>query len=561
MKGMRICVLFAVATLACIPITARAQTFSVVYNFGTWDGDVFNPYLSGILAQGRDGNLYGTTPYGTPDAAGGMFKLTPAGKETVPYSFVFNNGYPQGSHAFGGLTLGTDGNFYGTTTDGGANNLGTVFKITPAGTLSVLYSFANGSDGSQPSAPPVQGNDGNFYGTTTQCEVGPGCAGGTGTIYKITPTGTFTPLYQFDGTHGQTPLAPLVLGNDGNFYGTAEYGGTGNAGVLFRITPAGKYTLLHSFDNTHGGTPLAPLALATDGNFYGTAVGGGTHGTGVVFRMAPSGAVTVLHNINGTTDGGNPYAGLVQASDGNFYGVNANGGAASTGCPSGCGTFFKMTPAGVFTVLHNFDGPTGENPYVTPFQSTSGLIYGDTQIGGTGTAAPCSGACGVVYSWQSPAVPAFVRALTNSAKVGKVIEFLGQGLKGTTAVSFNGKPATFTAVSATYMTATVPAGATTGSVTVTTPGGVLTSNRKFRVTPQLTSFAPPSGPVGTVVTLTGVSLTQTSKITFGGVAATTFTVNSDTSVSVTVPTGAVTGKIVVTTTGGTAISATSFTVT
>lgn len=550
--------LAAVVTVS-LTTTAVAQTFSVVYNFGSQDGDVLYPDQSGIIAQGRDGNLYGTTPYGTPDVAGGVFKLTPAGTETVLFSFDYNIGYPHGSHANGGLTLGTDGNFYGTTTDGGANNLGTVFKITPAGTLSVLYTFTNGIDGSQPYAPPIQGNDGNFYGTTTQCEVGPGCAGGYGTIYKITPAGTFTPLYQFDQTHGQAPVAPLVLGNDGNFYGTAEYGGTGSAGVLFRITPAGKYTLLHSFDTTHGGTPMAPLVLGTDGNFYGTTIGGGTHDAGVVFRMAPSGAVTVLHNINGTSDGINLYAGLVQASDGNFYGVTGNGGAASTGCPTGCGTFFKMTPSGVFSVPHNFDGPTGMNPYVTPFQSTSGLIYGDTYLGGTGSAAPCSGGCGVVYSWNQGLHP-FVRLVTFSGKVGKVIEFLGQGLKGTTAVSFNGKPATFTVASATYMTATVPTGATSGNVTVTTPGGVLTSNKKFRVTPQITSFTPSTGSVGAIITITGVSLTQTTKITFGGIAAPTFTLNSDTQVTVTVPTGAATGKIVVTTSGGTATSATSFTV-
>ena len=155
----------------------------------------------------------------------------------------------------------------------------------------------------------------------------------------------------------------------------------------------------------------------------------------------------------------------------------------------------------------------------------------------------------------------FVSLLPTVAKEAKTVEFLGQGFTGATAVSFNHTPAAFDVVSDTYLTATVPSGATTGFVTVTTPGGTLTSSTKFLVTPQFTSFNPPSGPAGTPVTITGIGLTQTSKVTFGGVKATTFQVNSDTQVTATVPTGALTGKIVVTTPGGTASSATSFTVT
>jgi uncharacterized repeat protein (TIGR03803 family) len=545
-------VLFAAVLAASITTTAYAQTFSVVYNLGTKSGEPFNPYFSGILTQGRDGNIYSTAPGGTINGRGGVFKLTPAGKLTVLYSFT---GGTDGATPSSGLTLGTDGNFYGTTVQGGTSGEGTVFKITPAGVLTTLYSFTNGTDGSQPYAPPVQGTDGNFYGTAYQG------GAGYGTIYKITPTGTFTPLYQFDITHGLYPYSPLVLGTDGNFYGTTQDGGLNNVGVVFRITAAGKLTVLHSFDTTHGRYPAAPLVQGIDGNFYGTGEVGGTENAGVVFKMTPSGAYTVLHNMNGTTDGTTPFAGLVQATDGNLYGANANGGTVSTGCPGACGTLFKVTTTGTFSVIHNFDGLTGTNPFVTPFQHTNGLVYGDTQDGGNGNVSPCTAPnCGVVYSW-SQGLPAFVRAVTYSGKVGKIIEFLGGGFTGTTAVSFNGKPATFTVASATYMTATIPAGATTGSVTVTTPGGVLTSNKKFRVTPQLTSFTPPTGPVGTVVTITGVSLTQTTKVTFGGIAATTFTVNSDTSVSVTVPTGAVTGKIVITTPGGTAASTTTFTVT
>jgi len=551
MRTIGICILFAVAVSACIPTAAHAQ-FSVLYNFATVDGDPFQPFTNGMIAQGRDGNLY-SGALGGVNNAGTAYKITPAGALSVLYNFASVSG--DGYYPYGGLTLGSDGNFYGTTYGGGFASLGTVFKMTPTGSLSTFYTFTDGTEGALPEAPPVQGPDGNFYGTTC-----PACNGqaGHGAIYKVTPAGTFSVLYPFDGTHGDQPEAALLLGTDGNFYGTTAYGGLNGYGVVFRITLAGKLTVVHNFDHTRGAYPVSPLMQASDGNFYGTTLSGGTMDYGTIFRMTPTGAVTILHNMNGTTNGGSPYAGLVQATNGNFYGANNSGGAASTGCPSGCGTVFKMTPAGVFSVLHSFDVTTGQLPYGNLFQHTNGIIYGTTQLGGTGTNNACgAGNCGVLYSVNIGAAP-FVSLMSPAAKVGKVVEILGQGFKGTTAVSFNGTAAKFTVGTSTYMTATVPAGATTGNVTVTTPGGMLTSNRKFRVTPQLTGFGPSSGPVGTVVTITGVSLTQTTRITFGGIVATTFTVNSDTSVSVTVPTGAASGKIVITTPGGTATSATSF---
>ncbi len=214
-------------------------------------------------------------------------------------------------------------------------------------------------------------------------------------------------------------------------------------------------------------------------------------------------------------------------------------------------------------MLYKFDGTTGEQPMVTPFQHTTGSLYGDAQNGGTGNVNPCTtGQCGVFYSWSNSALPAFVSLLNYSGNVGKTIEFLGQGfVKGKTTVSFNGTAATPTVVSSTYLTAPVPSGATTGTVTVTTSGVKLASNKIFRVTPQITSFSPTSGPVGTKVSISGVSLTQTNKVTFGGVAATQFTVDSDKQVTATVPTGAVTGHISITTPGGTATSSGVFTVT
>jgi hypothetical protein len=218
------------------------------------------------------------------------------------------------------------------------------------------------------------------------------------------------------------------------------------------------------------------------------------------------------------------------------------------------GTIYRITTKGDFSVLYNFDRPTGSTPEVTLLEHTTGTLYGETLDGGA------SHNTGVFYSFKKGLKP-FVRLLPTSGKVGKSIDILGQGFNGATGVSFNGTTATFSIVADTYLTAKVPAGATTGTVTVTEPGGKLTSIQKFRVTPVIKTFNPTSGAVGTPVTITGVSLTQATKVTFGGVKATSFTVDSDTQVTATVPTGAKTGKIAITTAGGGATSSAVFTVT
>jgi hypothetical protein len=212
-----------------------------------------------------------------------------------------------------------------------------------------------------------------------------------------------------------------------------------------------------------------------------------------------------------------------------------------------------MTTKGAFSALYNFDRPTGSTPEVTLLQHTTGTLYGETLDGGGHNT-------GVFYSFKKGLKP-FVRLLPTSGKVGKSIDILGQGFNGATGVSFNGTTATFNISSDTYLTAKVPAGATTGVVTVMMSGGKLVSNQKFRVTPVIKTFSPTSGPVGTPVVITGASLTQTTKVTFGGVKATSFTADSDTQVTATVPTGAKTGKIAITTAGGTVTSSGVFTVT
>ena len=533
-----------VLALAGAAVPAQAQTYKVVYTFGT--NSASDPIIPGsgpdFIAQGRDGNLYSTAWAGGTSAHGAAFKITPSGTETLLVSFGGTNGYVP----LGGLTLGTDGNFYGTTQQGGASSVGTVLKMTPGGVVTVLYSFINTGDGYYPYAAPIQGTDGNFYGTTS--EVG----GSYGTVYKMTPTGTLTTLHTFNGTDGNSVTSGLIQGTDGNFYGGSFGGGANLDGVVYKITPSGVFSVLHNFTGSDGNGSWS-LIQAADGNFYGATVAGGTSNAGVVFKITPKGTYSVLYNLNGTTDGLNAYSSLVQATDGNFYGVTDKGGTL------GYGTIYKITPQGIYSVVHNFDDTNGANPWSTLTQNTNGILYGDTFKGGKLTICGTPG-CGVVYSLDMGLKP-FVSLVSTSGKEGVKIGILGQGFSSSSVVAFGGVQATsIKRAGKTFISATVPAGALTGPVTVTTGSKILTSAQTFRVKPTILSFNPTSGSVGTPVMITGTGLMQTTKVTFGGVKATTFTVNSDTQVTADVPTGAVTGKIGITTKGGSAKSKTDFTV-
>lgn len=526
-----------------------AQTYTNLYSYGTQTGDPRNPTPAGIMSQGRDGNLYSATAFGGATNLGAAFKVTPSG--TLTKLADFNTG------PSGGLTLGTDGNFYGTTNSGGTSqNVGTIFKITPTGHVTTLWNFTGtGADEGVPFSPVFQGQDGNFYGTDQ------GVFTGTyGVLYKMTPAGVVTPLATFDFTHGATPNLP-TQGTDGNFYGTTRGGGgppcSGGCGVVYKVTPAGKLTTLHVFTGfpSDGSLPTGVLVQGADGSFYGTTFLGGANNTnkGTVFKISPTGVYKILHSFNDVTgnDGYQPWTGLALGSDGNLYGT-AQGGTHNAG------VLFKITPAGQLTILYNFCSATGCAdgffPQTPVMQHTDGKFYGSVESGGV------NGLNGGVFYSLDMGLKAFVGLVNWTGKVGKSVEVLGQGFTGTTKVTFNGKVATFNVVSDTYLTAVVPAGATTGPVSVVTPSGTLKSNRKFLVTPSITSFAPTSGAEGDPVTITGVSLTGATRVTFGGKAA-TFRVNSDTTISTTVPTGAVTGKIQVTTPGGIATSTTNFTVT
>ncbi|MBZ5679268.1 MAG: hypothetical protein LAO24_04075 [Acidobacteriia bacterium] len=549
-SGSRMVALAFVLAFVSGATALQAQTYTVLYSYGTNTGDPRNPETNGLMSQGRDGNLYSTTPLGGATNAGAAFKITSTGSLTKLFDFA------SGDAAVGGLTLGFDGNLYGTTAGGGTSLVGTVFKTTPGGQRTTLWNFTSFDDGANPLFPPFQGQDGNFYGVNPDDRTGD-----YGLVYKMTSAGVLTVLGDFSSTNGNNPNLP-TQGTDGNFYGTTRFGGfngTGcqiGCGVVYKLTPGGKITVLHTFQGfpTEGALPVGVLAQGNDGNFYGVTYQGGANNQGTIFKITPSGVYTLLyafHDVAGS-DGINPWVGLALGTDGNFYGT-AQGGTHNAG------VLFKVTPAGTESILYNFCSLSfcadGFFPQTPLMQHTNGKFYGSVESGG---ANGLNG--GVFYSLDMGLKP-FVGLVTWTGKVGKTVEILGQGFTGTTKVSFNGTPASFTVVSDTYLTATLPTGATTGFVNVTTPGGTLKSNRKFLVTPSIVSFSPTSGPVGTVVTVTGNSFTGATKVSFGGIKATTFSVDSYTQITATVPTGAVTGKIQVTTPGGTATSATSFTVT
>jgi uncharacterized repeat protein (TIGR03803 family) len=494
---------------AATAIALPAQTFTTLYSFDGTDGG--GPVAA--LVQGTDGNLYGTTRDGGANGNyGTVFKITLEGVLTTLYSFCSQSLCADGSYPEAGLIQGTDGNFYGTTSGGGANDRGTVFEMTLGGTLTTLYSFCsreNCLDGVGPTGALVQDSDGNLYGTTSQGGGGnPDCPKECGTVFKISPTGTFGTLHNFNLADGSMPLGGLIEGTDGDLYGTTSEGGggycmnqfdghfKGGCGTVFKISANGTLTTLYDFCSVvvgrsylckDGATPYAGLIQAADGTFYGTTTAGGgvganracgITGCGTVFRITASGTLTTLLDFD-ILDGYFPEAALVQATDGNFYGTTERGGVntACGGGSYGCGTAFKITPSGALTTLYSFCPQTscadGEEPQAGLVQDTNGQFYGTTTGGG-------ANGDGTVFS-LSVGLGRFVESQPTSGNVGAAVNILGTNLTTATSVTFNGTPATFNVVSSSLITTTVPAGATSGKVQVVTPVGTLTSNVPFRV--------------------------------------------------------------------------------
>lgn len=402
--------LVAVFGLA-VAIATPAQTFQTPVTFNEANGAV----PTDVLVQGTDGNIYGTTQYGGKADIGTVFRLTLGGAMTTIYSFCSQSQCLDGSLPDAGLVQSTDGNFYGTTFWGGAQNQGTVFKMTPSGSLTTLYSFcslAKCADGGNPHAGLLQANDGNFYGTTSG-----GGLTNNGGAFKITPSGTLTPLYSFCSlphcADGSSPEGSLVQGSDGNFYGTtAMGGGAAGAGTVFRLTPLGVLTTLYNFCSVancaDGEYPYAGLAPGSDGNFYGTTSGSSPNTMGTVFKITPSGMLTTLYSfcsLANCADGEYPFAGVVQGKDGNFYGTTEIGGPNNNdnACVLGCGTFFRLTPSGVLTTLYSFcsnnNCTDGAQSVAGVVQARNGTFYGTTSYGGNCTTR--IEGCGTVFAWST----------------------------------------------------------------------------------------------------------------------------------------------------------------
>jgi uncharacterized repeat protein (TIGR03803 family) len=307
------------STIASAIYTITSWPRAIVNVIHDFDSGSPNP-IAGLI-QASDGSFYGTAA-GSNSSNSAVFQLS----STNGY-LAFNLSSPNGFEPTAALVQGTDGNFYGTTFAGGSSGVGTVLKMTTIPFVTTLVSFVS-SHGSNPAAALVQGSDGNFYGTTAL-----GGSNQLGTVFKVTPTGSLTTLVSFGGTNGASPACALVLGTDGNFYGTTDLGGSTfvsgsnvGDGTVFKMTPSGSLTTLVSFTGANGANPIAGLVQGTDGNFYGTTGEDGSINDGTVFKMTPSGSLTTLATFTGA-NGDQPSAGLLQGTDGNFYGVTEQGGS------------------------------------------------------------------------------------------------------------------------------------------------------------------------------------------------------------------------------------------
>lgn len=389
---------------------------------------------------------------------------TNTASEVISYSFCSSNDCTDGKTPVASAIQAADGNYYGTTLAGGANNFGSIYKMTPNGTLATVYSFTGAGDGGFPASALIQGSDGDLYGTTIGTYSGTTSGAQFGTIFKLTTSGTLTTLYTFGSSAntGSYPQPALVQGSDGSFYGVAPGGGSSSTpGFVYKITSAGSLTTLYTFCNatncTDGYEPTGTLVQGTDGNFYGVTYwgGSGVSASGTVFRISSSGSFTSLYSFCKTqssdcTDGTNPQGGLVQAADGNLYGSTVNGGGF-TGVVDG-GTFFRITPSGTLTTLVDgfFCAGTGCYPSNTFTLGSDGNLYsvfnnggneGPYILGGTFYELTTTGGFQVLYNFCSQA-----NCADGEIPVGSPIQGNDGNFYGTASSRLNSSPADYTGV-------------------------------------------------------------------------------------------------------------------
>jgi uncharacterized repeat protein (TIGR03803 family) len=365
--------ILAVGVGAATAQSAEAQTFSVLYNFGG-ASDGGDPYAS--LIRDAAGNLYSTFGYGGGASfSGGVFKVAPDGTETVLYSFT---GGADGAFPFSPVVRDSAGDLYGTTSQGGSDNIGVVFKVNPSGKETVLHSFTGGKDGVIPTGGLLRDKAGNLYGTTSQ-----GGTANDGVLFKINVHGKETILHTFTGgaKDGKYPTyTSLLTDTFGNLYGVTEEGGTADGGIVYKLSKTGKFAVLYSFKGgtTDGCNVLGTPFMDKAGNFYGTTSSCGTSSLGTVWKLNKNGKERLLHSFaGGTADGEYPLAGVIVDAKGNVYGNTETGGA------SNLGTVYRVTQSGEFTLLHSFTGPDGKYPYGSFVRDATGTLYGSALNGGS----------------------------------------------------------------------------------------------------------------------------------------------------------------------------------
>ena len=549
MMAIALAMLAAVVMFAGAAVPAPAQTPTTLHAFQEGSTDACEPEDN--IVQGRDGNMYGVGVSCGTNGTGAVYKISTTGAENVVFDFPST-----WSSCFSGLTIGSDGNFYGTCfTNPGGN--GGIFQLTSAGVFTDRHDFTGTNGDTEPVFGPIQANDGNYYGTTGFYPFS------CGNIYKLTSAGVYTNLHTFSGSDCG-PASSLFQASDGNLYGTlyscaiSPSGG----GCVYKISTAGVFKEIYGFAST-GDNPCTGVIQAKNGNLYGATNQGGANGSGGIYKLTTAGVFTDLHDFNNSTDAscgdnvGRTTVNLLQVTDGTFYGLNGING------PSGGGSIYKLTSTNVFTAFLFPNPPPvdGDAPLSTLIQNTNGLVYGTTASGGPTSCNPCLGTFFSVATGDAAFVN--LEPTQKTGLVGAKVGMFGQGFSGASAVKFGGVASTSVTLSGTtYLTAKVPVGAHTGAVTVTTGSTTLTSPQTFKVKPKITSFSPSSGSIGTVVTINGSGLIQTTTVKFGTVKATTFTVVSDSEVTADVPSGLAAGAVTIsiTTPGGAANSPTKFTV-
>ena len=535
-------------SLLCASCTVALQaqfTYEDLYDFNCSTGGC-QPINRGSLTQDSNGNLIGTAS-SNPAASGALFYLNTS--SPAAYAEYVDFSSPAGIVPESGATLGWDGNFYLTTNEGGEYGYGTVFIYFNGKNAAASLHHFTSAEGPGLS-PPVAGKDGNLYGVT-----------GSGLAYTILITNINAFYGLLGGNASGHSAGPLLLASDGNLYGATYNGGTNNQGSIFRMTtPSGAIKTVYSFTGTSGYLPSGALVEGSDGYLYGTAEEGGKNNTGVIFKVKTTGSgFKVLFNFDADTGGfcnkfgENPVAGLTIGTDGNFYGVTGAGGANCQG------TIFQMLPNGTVTKLFDFTGSTGSvmgSRAQTALQlATDGNFYGLTESGGANGDG--------VYFRLAPLN--LIQILTVVGPIfvtpGLPVEILGNNLSHVAQLTFGNVQAQFQAGTDSYLTATVPTGAIDAPITATLDTGLQISTQgSVHILPTITSLDPLSGPVGTLVDISGGGFAGATKVTFGGVKATSFSVLSPSLIQATVPAGAKKGQVAVTTPNSRATSTQKFTV-